>query len=313
MAKAKGIRVLCVRRFGKGGEKDLDILGKFRGVNQVVSGDFHFRVGDAEENRKYLESLPQAHRNYYQSQGVAYDYFIDKSCDELVKKYLDQVDALYIPGAAFDPSSEFCIDEAVKQAPDKRREEFELKLIQGAKERGMPVLAICAGSWRLANAYGGKTNVLNEQDIASHDKWETIRMLTETAHIVPGTHFSDIHRTYQTKRELQINNGRASKELLVKKAPISEAPESLQINSCHWRVVDPETLNDNFRVNALSPEQHIEGFETIHGVPTFGFLFHPEYAIPQVRDEHGTSLVQDYKTHRGAIEAWIDAGQSFQN
>lgn len=72
-----------------------------------------------------------------------------------VEAVLDAVDAVVVCGGGdVDPSSYDAEPESVKDA-DVRADEVELALIQGARRRGMPTLAICRGMQLLNVAYGG--------------------------------------------------------------------------------------------------------------------------------------------------------------
>lgn len=55
---------------------------------------------------------------------------------------LDDVDMLFIPGMPRGMESE-------------ERSQYEQQLIKDARNRGVPILAICAGSWQLWQAFGG--------------------------------------------------------------------------------------------------------------------------------------------------------------
>ncbi len=72
-----------------------------------------------------------------------------------VDAVLDAVDAVVVCGGGdVDPSSYGAEPESVKDV-DVRADELELAVLQAARRRGMPTLAICRGMQLLNVAYGG--------------------------------------------------------------------------------------------------------------------------------------------------------------
>lgn len=133
-----------------------------------------------------------------------------KNLDEAVDDYLKDVDAIYVPGIGYNPSQEYCVENINKVEaamggadliePDKRREKFEIALVKKAKEKGIPVLGICAGSWLVAECFaGGKTDVLPMESDAyflndqvgevkiNNDGIRKARLQAHSAHIMPNT------------------------------------------------------------------------------------------------------------------------------
>lgn len=84
------------------------------------------------------------------------------------------IDLLYVPGAAAatptQASNRFGMrpDDARKTAEALSRDSFEKALIDKAMTLGIPVLAVCAGSWRLLEAFGGSIRELTSEEVVKH-------------------------------------------------------------------------------------------------------------------------------------------------
>jgi putative glutamine amidotransferase len=90
---------------------------------------------------------------------------------DLANASLELIDGLVLSGGDdIDPTRYGGgSDEAVK--PDSVRDEYELALLQGATERGIPVLGICRGMELINIAYGGSL-----RSGVSHDVGEDIEL-----------------------------------------------------------------------------------------------------------------------------------------
>lgn len=138
------------------------------------------------------------------------------STDDVLKD-LEEVDFLYIPGAPsaldsqigssadiklFEEEESFNTTKsnpATKKAKDLKdqkrkrdeyesRSQYELKLIDIARTRGMGILAVCAGSWRLLEAYGGGVRTLPKAVREYH-------------------HSDDRQNPWKIKHDININKG----------------------------------------------------------------------------------------------------------
>jgi gamma-glutamyl-gamma-aminobutyrate hydrolase PuuD len=316
------VKMLCIKRFDPDSRKYIKVLSGLPFVEEVVEADFHYRVGTTEENKAFLKSLPLSHRSYYKKFNIDPEYFIDKSLEELVDDYLSQVDMVYIPGSSFDPEAEHCVDHPKNGSPDVRRERFEIQIIKRAKEHGIPVLAVCAGSWRLANVFGGKTIGLPPQEVAMHEKWDGIRDMTEPTELMEGSSLHHIHLNAQQNRSIVYQDGRAERELAITKDKYQNFNKGiLKVNTTHTRVsLKPEDQPNTafhrfFKTSAIDQmTKTVEAFESEYGVPMMGVQFHPEYAIPALRDANGGGReVEDYKTHRSILTAFVQAGLAYKS
>jgi len=171
----------------------------------------------------------------------------------LAADYLDRIDALVVTGGAFD------IDPALYGDADRHatvtlkegRTAAELALTNGALARNMPLLGICGGEQLLAVALGGSliqhipdaiTNALeHEQSNPRHQPGHSVAVRSGTLlHSIIGT------------LEMQVNS------------------------SHHQAVRDPGPFAE---VNAVAPDQVIEGVEDRRYRFCLGVQWHPEFLI----------------------------------
>ena len=66
----------------------------------------------------------------------------------------DESGLLFIPGRP-------------KEGFDAARYDYEKDLIKKARNRGQPILAVCAGSWQLWGAFGGRTKTVSDHCYAN--------------------------------------------------------------------------------------------------------------------------------------------------
>jgi len=159
------------------------------------------------------------------------DFTTGMSLEDSIQTYLDSVDAIYIPGIGVDPSPEFCVDTPSRPAPDPRRESFELALIDGARTRGMPIFAVCAGTWRLASAYGGKTAALVGDSLALNNQPTKLREDVHNISVRQGTMLAGIAKNAVEWVSDPDEDGHYQRELRHRgKAPLQQLDEKEQQN-----------------------------------------------------------------------------------
>lgn len=171
----------------------------------------------------------------------------------LAADYLDRIHALVVTGGAFDVDPSLYGDGERHETVTLKqgRTAAELALMRGALERNMPVLGICGGQQLLAVALGGtliqhipdsiQNPLPHEQPNPRHEPGHTIA-------VMPGTL---LHR-------------------------IVGATE-MRVNSAHHQAVrhpGPHAI-----VNALAPDQVIEGVEDPRYRFCLGVQWHPEFQI----------------------------------
>jgi len=171
----------------------------------------------------------------------------------LAPDYLDQLDALVVTGGAFDVDP-VLYGEGERHATvmlKEGRTAAELALTRGALERNLPVLGICGGQQLLAVALGGTLIQHIPDSIADPLEHEQTNPRHEPGHqvaIVPGT-------------------------LLHRIAGASE----MRVNSAHHQAVrDPGPFAV---IDALAPDQVIEGIEDPRYRFCLGVQWHPEFFI----------------------------------
>jgi gamma-glutamyl-gamma-aminobutyrate hydrolase PuuD len=254
------------------------------------------------------------------------------------KNQLDRISGLYIPGSrtASDSQtkslkSENCDDENFKVS-DKdpqfkgksfiteehhSRADYEQKLIWKARNMGMPILAVCAGIWRLIESYGGKTETLPKEIRKIHFGEDTVWGIHHNLKLIPGSN---------------ICTSAAKIGLFEEKSKF----EIQGINTTHWAVVsknDDGTLvkSDNFKTNPNSEdpndilqisaysdgkdsfnfnESTVECIESKYGVPVFGFQWHPE---KEIIDYDGRNKTITFKLSLKIFKDFIDATKTYEN
>ncbi|MCY7296713.1 gamma-glutamyl-gamma-aminobutyrate hydrolase family protein [Alteromonas sp. a30] len=250
---------------------------------------------------------------------------------------LKDIDMLYIPGGPYrndtqtarDPSDKLDRDlnlprKAYQVDEHESRAAYEKQMIQKAKTLGMPVMAVCAGTWRLLEAYGGEVETLPEDERSFHkaeDRSETWS-LSHDVGTRRGTLLDSISRG---KEDSSSNRGNR------------RAHTVHDVNSTHWAVAkttgkssgerlsqapnQPLNPNDSLEISAKAKSRDkrvpetVEGVSSKHGAPVLGVQWHPESYLPgmpgqdkgmgkkaQERTENAkrifTAMVQSAETYR---------------
>jgi putative glutamine amidotransferase len=171
----------------------------------------------------------------------------------LAAEYLDGIDALVVTGGAFDvdPTLYGDADRHSSVTLKEGRTAAELALTNGALARNMPVLGICGGEQLLAVALGGTLIQHIPDAIAGALEHEQTNPRHEPGHAVSIRSGTLLHR-------------------------IVGAAE-MQVNSSHHQAVrDPGPFAV---VNAVAPDQVIEGVEDTRYRFCLGVQWHPEFFI----------------------------------
>ena len=171
----------------------------------------------------------------------------------LAAAYLDRIDALVVTGGNFD------VDPALYGEASRHhtvtlkegRTAAELALVQGALDRGLPVLGICGGEQLLAVALGGTLIQHIPDAIADPLEHEQTNPRHEPGHPVAITRGTLLHRTV--------------------------GADTMRVNSAHHQAVrDPGPFAV---VNAVAPDHVIEGVEDPRYRFCLGVQWHPEFFI----------------------------------
>ena len=166
-----------------------------------------------------------------------------------------------------------------KTAHEPDRLKHEMKTIKKALRIGQPILAICAGSWRLWQSRGGALVETTDHCYAGG----MIRLDKGGKNACSNVQIHDI----KIKTNSHLVNA-------MQDATTGKIPKRMSVNSVHWMAVDPDTTPENIRISAKSKhtpdlslknrqseiyqpdENTVEAFETIHGAPNMGIQWHPE-------------------------------------
>ena len=171
----------------------------------------------------------------------------------LADAYLDRIDALVVTGGAFDvhPSLYGDADMHATVTLKEGRTAAEFALTQGALDRNMPVLGICGGQQLLAVVLGGTLIQHIPDAIAGALEHEQTSPRHQAGHPVAITRDTLLHR-------------------------IVGASE-MMVNSAHHQAVrEPGRFAV---VNAMAPDEVIEGVEDARYRFCLGVQWHPEFFI----------------------------------
>lgn len=169
---------------------------------------------------------------------------------------LERVDAVVINGGQDVEPGRYGAAPHPKLGPvDAERDDFELALVRGARERGVPVLGVCRGM-HVVNVAAGGTLVQHLADVTDLDHHQR-RRFDEPVHDVavePGSALAGI-----------LGTGR------------------LAVNSVHHQGV--ERLGEGLAAAARADDGTVEAVEGDGGL-TLGIQWHPEFLPSDQDDAH---------------------------
>ncbi|RUR04433.1 gamma-glutamyl-gamma-aminobutyrate hydrolase family protein [Legionella sp. km772] len=216
----------------------------------------------------------------------------------------DSLGARIIPGekeSTDDSCGLLVIPGHLRNKYDPARKNYEQLLIQQARNKGQPVLAICAGAWSLWAAFGGHTKTV---DGHLYSKMPSI-----IANGGIGNN-KQIHR-------IQLQEKTIVYGVMFQR----DDPEPV-VNSVHWEAPDARSLPHLLEVSAealpddkleasnrqgsMQPERAIEAFETTYGAPMVGVQWHPE-AYYKNKDDKNNAM-----QHLNLITYMAKAGDTYQ-
>ncbi|MEJ8675146.1 MARTX multifunctional-autoprocessing repeats-in-toxin holotoxin RtxA [Chromobacterium amazonense] len=159
------------------------------------------------------------------------------------------------------------------------RSAYELRLLDIARARGIPIMAVCAGSWRLLELYGGEVRTLRRSH--SRDQHKA----------------SNPAQTWKLEHELRLMDGKVLSQL----TETQEGGDSkiTGINSTHWAAPTYDDTPEGRKlrsgigvpsrwlsISAEDPDTlTVEAFESRNGVPVMGLQWHPEAYLPGMPGE----------------------------
>jgi gamma-glutamyl-gamma-aminobutyrate hydrolase PuuD len=166
------------------------------------------------------------------------------------------------------------------------RAAYELKLIALARSAGIPTIAICAGSWRLLESFGGEVETLPKSERDLHKA-------------------ADVKKTWDIGHGVETTPGSMLSHMMGGKGG---AKPMTNVNSTHWAVASEDhgrlrhkQDHEQWPATQLEPTAYssgkeessktdlkmrtVEAFETTSGVPMLGVQWHPEAYLPGMKGE----------------------------
>lgn len=219
-------------------------------------------------------------------------YFNEEHLNSLVQENIALIDGLLLPGGPVDIPSELYGEERNPKwqyAKDTLLMQYQTKMVQEAKKRGMPMLGICQGSNVLNIIFGGKIDqditVLDHPIKIDHDVFPLKGQLAHDVTVKKGTHLHDI---------LLANDSKGREQDL-----------SMNVNS--WHHAASSHVPENLVVNATAPDGVIEGIEEKYpgNSNCWGIQFHPEYV-------NKIKYPVEYKRQSKIFEAFNTACLAYQ-
>ncbi|MFQ5847004.1 MAG: gamma-glutamyl-gamma-aminobutyrate hydrolase family protein, partial [Candidatus Methylomirabilales bacterium] len=140
-------------------------------------------------------------------------------------------------------------------AIDEKRDLFEIEMLRGALERGMPVLGVCRGMQLMAVALGGSL-------------YQDLSYCQDAADIHAGT-----WEEGDTMPSVSLTPGSILHRIV--------GEESLPVNCRHHQLV--KALDQSCRVSAVASDGMIEAFEVSGSPFVLGVHWHPERLADQDR------------------------------
>jgi len=180
---------------------------------------------------------------------------LDPAAD--VSGALDGIDGLLLTGGGdVDPAKYGETPHATLSPAEPGRDDFELGLVTLARERGIPVLAICRGIQVLNVACGGTL----VQDISS----QVPGALSHQLQVPP-------HQPMEKAHEVWIDKDSQLSRLMRERLNDTDACE---VNSRHHQAI--RQVAPGFIVSATAPDGVIEGIEDPKARFCLGVQWHPE-------------------------------------
>jgi gamma-glutamyl-gamma-aminobutyrate hydrolase PuuD len=188
----------------------------------------------------------------------------------------------------------------------EERQAHEDQLIKHALLRGQPILAVCDGSRKLWQAFGGDARPVEGHCSA------TMPALSADGSINDNPQIHSIDLVPDTVLAACMNADK----------PVAQLLQYPTVNSVHWLALSSNvTVLKMLKVSASSlnnpdhpvesQEEHtIEGFETVHGVPVIGLQWHPEAFFKKKYDNPAEAI--EHKRHNNVLVFMAKCGDAYQ-
>jgi len=106
---------------------------------------------------------------------------------------LDEIDALLLTGGDDVDPALYGGNPGDTGSSDRRRDEFEIRLIHGALDRDMPILGICRGIQILNVAHGGTVrNLRSDEALSDRHGIDVDSFAAHEVDIATGTHLAEV-------------------------------------------------------------------------------------------------------------------------
>ena len=184
--------------------------------------------------------------DYPRSISLAGGLPVELTRDADAKEMIARLDGLVLTGGAdLEPSQYGQAPDPDLGAIEPDRDAWEIALLAAARERGVPVLAICRGFQLVNVVFGGTLRQHVELDEgAGHPQWDTDgHEATHEVNLVEGTVTADLFAS------------------------------EIGVNSLHHQVIDE--VGEGLIVTAKATDGVVEGVETLDG-SILGVQWHPE-------------------------------------
>ena len=184
--------------------------------------------------------------DYPKSVAAAGGLPVELTRDGDVVGIVSRIDGLVLSGGAdLDPAHYGAEPHSQLGQLERDRDEWEMELLGAARERSLPILAICRGFQLVNVAFGGTLNQHVEIDEGvGHPQWDVDgRKPTHEVRVVADT------------------------------LTASLLPASWPVNSLHHQTVD--RVGEGLIVSANAPDGVVEGLETADG-QLLAVQWHPE-------------------------------------
>lgn len=184
-----------------------------------------------------------------------------------------------------------------------KRVKYEKELINKARLRGQPVLAVCAGSWTLWENYGGCV-----VSVSDHNYGGAMPRLSTVSPCVSNNKM--IHQVTPTRGSYLAGAIQSNASFAVNsvhwKAPKENASASVMnlLEVSAYSKQDDELAPHSRQGHIMKPENCVEAFETKYGVPMIGIQWHPEAFNPREKD---------HKIHKSIFDFMVSAGKTYLN
>jgi putative glutamine amidotransferase len=172
---------------------------------------------------------------------------------EHAQRYAEIIDGLLITGGDFDISPNYwggeIISDTVKLNP--QRTEFEMEMAKIFLSQDKPILGICNGQQLL--------NVLLGGSLIQH---------------IPDAFPDALEHSQKNPRHQAAHDATILGDTLLANIVGNNA---IKVNSSHHQAVDK--IADELVINAIAPDNIIEGLEHPHKRFVMGVQWHPEYVV----------------------------------